>query len=423
MIQQAFEEAGRPVGISPSDDRPEDMDYMYERGVVLARDEDADRVQRALGLDPTWDKTQMHPEVDRSSDDVQADYEPVAPLSVSGLSRVSLPSPPTQHDFPDDTLFWLDRLDRTLGVGVAVPNHVVHISGTGGGCPANEPLPSAGGPQPSMNQDPDASGRGVKVVVIDSGIIAQVRDEHPWLAGVTGEAEPAGVRHYRDHGTFIAGVLRTMAPSAEVDVKAFYDIDGATLEDDLAVRLERALEETPDIISMSAGTTTRVGGPLLALQNFWERRLSKVKGTVLVAAAGNDGGRGPFYPAAFPWCISVGALDEDGARAPYSNFGSWVDVYARGSRVVNAYPRGWYQYEQAPFTGEWTNFVVGMASWDGTSFATPLVSGLIAARMSWSGESARVAADALLALAHERARAEVGAVLEPGMASKPAERT
>jgi subtilisin family serine protease len=185
------------------------------------------------------------------------------------------------------------------------------------------------------------------------------------------------------------------------------------------VRLELALEETPDIISMSAGTTTRIGGPLLALQNFWEGRLSKVKGTVLVAAAGNDGNRGPFYPAAFPWCVSVGALDEDGTRAEYTNFGSWVDVYARGTQVVNAYPRGWYRYREAPFAGQWTNFLVGMASWDGTSFATPLVSGLIAARMTWSGESAQQAADSLLKLALQRARPGVGAVLEPGMASSP----
>jgi subtilisin family serine protease len=164
-----------------------------------------------------------------------------------------------------------------------------------------------------------------------------------------------------------------------------------------------ALDETPDIISMSAGTTTRSGWPLVSMEIFWRTRLSRVKGTVLVAAAGNDGDRGPFWPAAFPWSVSVGAVEPDGSRAGFSNYGSWVDVYALGVDVVNAYPRGPFTYSEPPFAGQSTNFLTGLANWSGTSFSTPLVAGLIAARMSWSGESARESADALLRVARERA--------------------
>ena len=113
--------------------------------------------------------------------------------------------------------------------------------------------------------------------------------------------------------------------------------------------------------------------------------------TLLVCAAGNDGNRGPFEPASqrvgrWPsarWMLKVGA------RA-YSNRGPWVDVYARGSDMVNAYPNGSYTYteDEGPIgsTAYFTEH--GLARLERTSFSTPLVAGLVAARMSWSREHA-----------------------------------
>ena len=407
-IVEAFAALPEPITIRihHGDDNEQEVDYLYQEGVILTRDEDAERVQRALGRDQVvLDKDVSGRRRDARSRPAGSRADGRLGGTAAGLFVIPLVG-------DEEALAVLDRLDDRLGRGIATPNHVVHVCPKASTCPASEPLPAGWYPDPAVNPDEEA-GAGVRISVIDTGLLEDARTA--WMHGVSGDPEQSTVGRYRGHGTFVAGVARAMAPSAEVDVEAFLFVGGGLLEADLADGLGRALDTMPDIISMSAGTRTRVGGELLALQVFWEKRLSQTKGTVLVCAAGNDGDRGPFYPATFPWSISVGALDVDGSRAGYSNFGSWVDVYTRGSDVVNAYPVGEYTYAEPPFIGLTTRFLTGLAGWSGTSFSTPLVAGLIAARMSWTGESARDAADVLLTMARANGRAGVGPVLEPGM--------
>lgn len=367
------------------------LDYLYRRGVLLVRDEDSSGVATTLGAEPAPD--------DRGQ-------------RLRGLTVLRLPPGLRVPEV-------LEQIDRELGVGIATPDHVVYVTPTPGKCcPATEPEEPGTAPAPYPPVAADAgAGTDALVSVVDTGWWppAATDPASPWLAGVNGDPETIDtddIAPYAGHGTFIAGVVRTQAPAAQVRVEGFLTQGGAVYESEIVVQLGEALELSPDIISLSAGCTTRLHLPLLGFEVFWERRLSHHKGTVLVAAAGNDGSRLPFWPAAFPWAVAVGATDGTGARAGFSNFGSWVDVYALGAGLVNAFPTGTLICHEPPHVGEERTFA-GLARWSGTSFATPLVAGLIAARMSRHGVSARLAAEELLAEAEANGRRGVGPVLDP----------
>jgi hypothetical protein len=367
------------------------LDYLYRPGYVLARDEHWRDVAELLGAERVEDERSQNQR---------------------GLTVLRVP---TNRLTPEH----LSEVDRELGVGIATPDHILFVSpGAGSLCPATEPEETgiSPAPYPPITSDTGA-GTEVFVSVVDTGWwpAAATDPVSPWLSGVTGDSETIDLNNihpYAGHGTFIAGVVRTQAPAAEIRVEGFLPLGGAAYESEMVIQLGEALALGPDIISLSAGCPTRGEVPLLSFEVFWEQRLRHQKGTVLVAAAGNDSHRMPFWPAAFPWAVSVGALDADGARADYSNFGSWVDVYALGTDLVNAYPTGTFFCHEPPNVGDRREFA-GLAKWSGTSFSTPLVAGLIAARMSQHGISGRLAADELLAEARVAGRRGVGPVLQP----------
>jgi Subtilase family len=93
-------------------------------------------------------------------------------------------------------------------------------------------------------------------------------------------------------------------------------------------------------------------------------------GKVVVAAAGNDGAHVPRYPAAYPGVISVGATDAAGQVASFSSYGK-VDVVAPGVCVAVAEVAGDRQPGCAGAAA------AGVAYHSGTSYAAPIVAGLL----------------------------------------------
>ena len=403
IVRDAFE--GRIAAAGP-EDRPAKDDaelvYLYRPGHALVQ---AERL-----------------------DDVMAFFERRRESFRGAPQRVDEPAPglvvlrlPQRQDQGDPVLATLAEIDDVLGrpegkdqPPIASPDHLVYVTPTKGGlCPATEPeeptsrLPWP--PQAPKGEEPLPEER-VRVAVVDTGLWrgAVGSAETPWLetddvfadAPDEEHVDPTAIHPYAGHGTFVAGVISCLAPDTRVEVEGLLTHGGAIYESAIIAQLNDALtdDDHPQLISISAGTHTRGGWPLLSFALLAAaHRLAERDDVLVVAAAGNDASDRPFWPAAFSWAVGVGSVDADGAVSDFSNVGpGWVDVYARGRDLVNAFPHGTYTCHEPANAGQVRHFA-GLARWSGTSFSTPVVTGLIAARMRATGEDARTAWSKVLA--------------------------
>jgi subtilisin family serine protease len=383
-----------------------ELDYIYvvDRLLVIDRDNNIERLQAAM------------PGLRRADADEQPETGGLVRLSID---RVSIDDGEAGSlTVPEVLDLWDERQDNPGPAGeepLVTPVHVVHISKI---TPAGEPEVPSGYPAQPWPAPPQTGGKGVKIGISDTGLQPNL-NQYWWMTQVAGEAEPLGqvlpnglrrIPRYAGHGTFAAGVAKCAAPEAAVYVNNHFTESEGEAEDVIIQKLNQLIQrESPDVVCLPAGLYTR---------NDWQsppfNQLHQMHPNLtLVASAGNDSTDRKFYPAAFDWVVGVGALGTDQQhRAWFSNYGSWVDVYALGEGVVNAYAFGEYTYQEPPKAPAKQTFK-GMARWAGTSFSAPLVAGLIAEEKARSGSSAAAAAQAVLNKAQTQMIPGVGPALYP----------
>ncbi|MEZ5577499.1 MAG: S8 family serine peptidase [Candidatus Competibacteraceae bacterium] len=364
-----------------------------------------------------------------SMGDQPAESEPRnALVDLAGLKRIAAYrklASATQAHFPGgfqivdpvlreklETLYSIKAMRRDLDVADAGPNYIRRAQFV-----PNDPLYRFQWHYPQINL-PQAwdltTGTDAIVAVIDTGVVLSHPDlQGQWVAGYDFISNPSnagdgdGIDANPDdpgdgtdpgggssfHGTHIAGTVAAatnnsvgvagVAFGAKVmPLRALGRFGGTDYDIEQAVRYAAGLPNDSgtvpprraDVINLS------VGGPgfSTATQAVYDQ--ARAAGVVIVAAVGNEGSSTPFYPAAFPSVLGVGAVDIDKARAPYSNFGTAVSVVAPGgntARDVNGdgKPDGVLSTAASDSGGTLVN---DYAIWQGTSMATPHVAGVLA---------------------------------------------
>ena len=228
----------------------------------------------------------------------------------------------------------------------------------------------------------------------------------PVCEGTTTEAasgEPSGAKYpsYFNHGTHVAGIAAGkdgVAPDAKIiAVQIFteflyYELDANKKPTDTIVASEslmyssdetKALEYILDLIeeqdiNVASVNMSYGGGKYSSYVKCYNDDLySKLlqKGTISCAASGNNSYDGfVSSPAASSYTFTVGALanQDTPAVVSYSNHSKLVNILAPGTGIKSGI------YTDTDSSNTVTPETNGYATWQGTSMATPMVSGAFA---------------------------------------------
>ncbi|HEU4346424.1 MAG TPA: S8/S53 family peptidase [Actinoplanes sp.] len=227
----------------------------------------------------------------------------------------------------------------------------------------------------------------VRVAIIDTGRFGGERGDG-WFTGVEAKGvdllDEVPPKHRNDffagHGTFTAGIVRQISAACEIAVYRFTGNDGLGTDTAAAAAMLQAAADGAGkrlIINASFGVPAVHEVPPLAIKNAVESIARDYPDVLIVASAGNDNRAEKLYPAGFDQVRAVAALNPDLSRAPFSNYGDWVDCSAVGVGVVSTFVPGTVPPE--PDLGDTIVFPEdSWATWSGTSFSAPQICGGVA---------------------------------------------
>lgn len=217
------------------------------------------------------------------------------------------------------------------------------------------------------------TGKGVKVGVIDSGIL----NSHVEFSGrlvkhmsiVSGSSSTSDAN---GHGTHVSGIIAAnvnnkkggagIAPDASLYVYGVTDANGSVAVGATIRAINQAVKDGVAVVNMSIGGPFYNGLEEQAMTNACEN------GVALFAAAGNETSNGYAYPASYKNVCSIASLDRNGKKSGYTNYNSLVDLAFPGTEIYSTLNTGSYGYMS------------------GTSMACPVATGVAAVILSGAND-------------------------------------
>ena len=245
---------------------------------------------------------------------------------------------------------------------------------------------------------PVTRGAGTTIAIVDTGVDLR----HPDLAsksldGIDLVTPDACGQDEEGHGTHVAGIAaaRTnngvgvagVAPDAQILPVRVLDAEGSGSDANVSQGIRQAADRGAQVINLSLGGDPVIGElPMLNEELEAAVEYAFAKGSVVVAAAGNESLPLCSYPAAAPHAICVAANDSRGMPATYSNLpagGTTLAVRAPGGTGSpfceddedvwsTMWPASEYDATCQP------GGIRGYETLAGTSMASPHVSGVAA---------------------------------------------